>query len=124
MQYLARNKLYHTKKPYSAEFKNKEYSKYKIFNYILSIETVYIYMLKLLNNYNLNIYGFYIIKVKINLNVYNTLIYPEAVKKVYFNKIGAIFRARFPEYSRLEGIEFIVRILITLEMCSIKIILG
>jgi hypothetical protein len=108
LQYLARNKLYDTEKPYSADFEIEEQDGIRKSNYIISTEPVFVNAIQPSDNFDLNTHGFCIIKAKTNLRVDDALTQPEAVETAYFDEIEAIIHEHFPEYSRLEGMEFVV----------------
>lgn len=109
LQYLARNELYDTEKPYSADF---EINGNKQSNYILATERVSVKAIMPRDNFDLDTHGFCIIDAKTKLSVHDALTQPDAVETSYFDEIEVILQERFPEYSRLEGMEFVVRVLL------------
>ncbi|KAL8861045.1 MAG: hypothetical protein Q9178_002558 [Gyalolechia marmorata] len=109
IQYLARDELYDIEKPYSADFEIEERKSIKRSNYILSTEPVSIHAIGSSDHFHLDTHGFCTINAKTSLSVHDALSQPEAVETAYFDEIEAILHDRFPEYSRFEGIEFVVR---------------
>jgi len=109
IQYLAREKLYESEKPYSAEFEIEEQDCTKKTNYILSTQPVTVYEIQLPNRFNLDVHGFCTLKSGTKLRVQDALTQPEAVESAYMDEIKAILHKHFPEYRRLEGMEFVVR---------------
>jgi hypothetical protein len=107
LQYLARDKLYETEKPYSAEFEVEEHNGVKKTNYILSAQPVAIHAIQPSDKFSLDTNGFCIINAKTSLQLQDALTRPDAVESAYLNEIEAILCERFPEYSRLEPMEFV-----------------
>jgi hypothetical protein len=118
LQYLARNELYDTEKPYSADFEIEEHGGIKRSNYLLSTEPVSVNAIGPLDKFDLDTHGFCTINAKTNLSVHDALTQPEAVEAAYFDEIEVILHKRFPEYSRLEGMEFVVCALFAPQICS------
>lgn len=109
LQYLARHKLYETEKPYSATFEVEEHDDVKRTNYVLSPCPVSVIPVQPSDNFDLDTHGFCIIKAKTKLQVEDALNKPDFVEQTYLDEIEAILHKNFPEYSRLEGMEFVVR---------------
>lgn len=109
VQYLARDELYDIEKPYSADFEIEERKNIKRSNYILSTEPVSIHAIGSSDHFHLDTHGFCTINAKTSLSAHDALTQPEAAETAYFDEIEAILHDRFPEYSRFEGIEFVVR---------------
>lgn len=112
IQYLARNELYDTEKPYSAEFEIEEYGDVKRSNYIQSTEQVLVQAIGPDDNFCLDTHGFCTINAETHLNVDDALTRPQVVETAYFDEIKAILHERLPEYSRLEAMEFVVSALL------------
>ena len=109
IQYLARDGLYDTEKPYSADFEIEGPGRDKISNYILSTERVSIHAIGPSDRFDLDTHGFCTINAKTNLSIHDALTQPEALENAYFDEIETLLHERFPQYSRWEGIEFVVR---------------
>ena len=121
IQYLARDELYDTEKPYSADFEIEGNSNNKASNYVLSTESVSIHAMERLNEFDLDTHGFCTINAKTNLSVHDALTQPGAVEAAYFDEIEAILHHRFPEYSRFEGLDFVVRALVGHRKCAMML---
>ncbi|KAF2259242.1 putative CmcJ-like methyltransferase [Lojkania enalia] len=109
LQYLARDKLYKTEKPYSAEFEVDESDSVRKTNYILETQPVTVQAIKSSDNFDLDTNGFCVINERTNLNIQQALTDPESVELAYFEEIEAILSRHFPEYRRLEPIELVIR---------------
>ncbi|KAI1408049.1 putative CmcJ-like methyltransferase [Hypoxylon sp. FL1857] len=109
LQYLARDKLYEIEKPYSAEFEVGEHDGIQKTNYILSTETVTIHPIEPLDNFELSRNGFCVINEETHVNESEALKCPEVVEAAYLNQLKSILARRFPEYTRLEPLEVVVR---------------
>ncbi len=107
LQYLARDKLYETEKPYSADFEVEEQNGSKKTNYILSTQPVTVHAIQPSDKFELDTNGFCVINAKTNLDVQDALDKSETVELAYLNEIKAILHKHFPEYSRLEPMEFV-----------------
>jgi hypothetical protein len=105
LQYLARNRLYETEKPYSADFEIEEHNGAKKTNYILATQPMTVNAIQPSDKFDLDTHGFCIINAKLNLQVQDALTKPKAVESAYLNEIEAIFHDHFLEYRRLEGME-------------------
>ena len=108
VQYLARNKLYETEKPYAADFEVNEEAGAQKTNHIFSTQRVWINTIEAPDDFDINTHGFCVIKAKTDLKPEDALKKPEEVEAAYLNEVKAILHKRFPEYSRLEGIDFVV----------------
>jgi hypothetical protein len=107
IQYLACDKLYETEKPYLADFEVEEHNGAKKTNYILFAQPVTVHAIQPSDKFDLNINGFCVINAKINLEAQDALTKPEAIESAYLKEIEAILYERFPEYGRLEPMEFV-----------------
>lgn len=109
LAYLARDILYETEKPYLAEFVVEEREDVKKTNYVLSEEPMTIHAIGPSDNFDLDTSGFCVINETINLQAEDALTKPEVVEPTYLKELEAILSKRFPEYRRLEPVEFVVR---------------
>lgn len=107
LQYLARDKLYETEKPYSAEFEIKEENGVKKTNYILSAEPVTVHPIQPSDSFTLDTNGFCAVNANIPLSANEALADPEAVESAYLAELRKVFYQRFPEYWRLEPLDFV-----------------
>jgi hypothetical protein len=111
VQYLARDKLYETEKPYSAEFEIDDQSgDVKKTNYFISPQSVTINEIGPSDTFGLDIHGFRILKAKTELRVEVALASPQTVEAAYLEEIKSLLQNHFPEYRRLEGMEFVVSV--------------
>lgn len=108
IQYLARQKLYDTEKPYSAEFEIPEEEGRKRTNYVLSAEQVDVETIQSCNDHTLDANGFCILKVERTLVRYDALSDLQDAESEYIDELTAILRQKFPYYVRLEAIECVV----------------
>lgn len=109
LQYLARDKLYEIEKPYRAEFDIEETGNVKSTNHIFAIEPVVIHAIQPSDNFELDKNGFCVLDEKISLDVHAALTTPDSVESAYLQELEVILSRRFPEYKRLEPVEFVVR---------------
>ena len=108
IQYLARNELYETEKPYAADFEVNEQTGAQKTNHIFLAQRVWINTIEAPDDFDIDTHGFCVIKAKTNLKPEAALKNPREVEAAYMNEVKAILHRRFPEYSRLEGIDFVV----------------
>jgi len=108
LQYLARETLYQSEKPYSADFEIEEHDGVKKSNYVLTKESVVVSPMDRSNKFTLDTNGFCIIKSKTALQADQVLSNPQSVEAQYFDELRAIIFEHFPEYTQLEPMEFVV----------------
>lgn len=110
MQYLTRCELYKTEKPYSTDFEvDDRLPIVQKSNYCLSETPVSVKAIKDCNEFSLDIHGFSVVKAQVKLLAEDALQRPREVEGSYFAEIEAILHEKFPEYTRFEGMEFVVR---------------
>ncbi|KAI1737182.1 hypothetical protein F4680DRAFT_468382 [Xylaria scruposa] len=109
LSYLARDRLYEVEKPFSAEFEIEESDGIKKTNYILSNEEVTIQPVKDPNQFTLNQNGFCVTRADMNFSAGAALTTPAIVETSYLQDLRTILGQKFPEYNRIEPIEFVVR---------------
>jgi hypothetical protein len=101
LQYLTRDELYKTEKPYSAEFEIPVDSGAQKTNYILTKRPVMVHAIPPTNSFTLNPNGFCVVNEKTQLGAAKTLANPETVESAYLQQLAAILARRFSEYTRL-----------------------
>jgi hypothetical protein len=107
LQYLARDKLYKIEKPYRVEFDIEETGNVKSTNHIFATEPVVIYAIQPSDNFELDQNGFCVLDEKISLDAHAALTTPDSVESAYLQELEVILSRRFPEYKRLEPVEFV-----------------
>jgi hypothetical protein len=112
--YLARDDLYRSEKPYSAEFAIEEVEGVQKSNYILSEEPVTIQAVNASatgmhgsNTFQLDVNGFCVFEATTHLDAEAALERSGAAEVEYLEELKIILRKRFPEYTRLEALEFV-----------------
>lgn len=108
VQYLARNERYKTEKPYAADFEINEQTGAQKTNHIFSAQRVSITTIEAPDDFDIDTHGFCVVKAKTDLKPEDALKKPQEVEAAYLNEVKAILHKRFPEYSRIEGIDFVV----------------
>lgn len=108
VQHLARNERYETEKPYAADFEVNEQTGAQKTNHIFSAQRVWINTIEVPDDFDIDTHGFCVIKAKTDLKPEDALNKPQEVESAYLNEVKAILHRRFPEYSRFEGIDFVV----------------
>ena len=110
LKYIARDKLYEAEKPYSVEFEIDKHvsADAKQTNHILVSQPVAVTAIEASDNFTLDTHGFCVINARTSLQVDDALMRPENVEVLYLDEIKDILQDYFPEYRRLEGMEFVV----------------
>ncbi|PVH81087.1 hypothetical protein DL98DRAFT_571444 [Cadophora sp. DSE1049] len=98
-----------TEKPYAADWQPDEDPTAKQTNYIFSPQPMNVTAIKPHDNFDLDTHGFCTVKAELHMNIKDILQKPREVEPEYFEEIEAVLKAQFPEYTRFEGIEFVVR---------------
>lgn len=110
IQYLARSSLYKTEKPFSTDFEvDDEFPGALKANYSLSSQSVSVTPIQDDDAFNMDVHGFCVIKAATNLTRYDALNWPRDVEDAYFQELEAILHQTFPQYTRFEAFEFVVR---------------
>lgn len=109
LRYLARDEIFESEKPYFAEFNVKESDGVKKTNYVFTSESVTIQAIKPSDNFDLDHNGFCVITAKTSLDAADALRDAEAVEESYLLELVDILSRHFPEYKRIEPIQFSVR---------------
>ena len=108
IQYLARDPLFQTEKPYRAEFDIEETSNIKSTNHIFAAHAVKVGSVKDHKKFELHKHGFCILEATTTLDVQAALDDPDTVEASYLQQVEGILMQKFPEYKRLEPLEFVV----------------
>jgi len=107
IQYLARDKLYNLEKPYAADFLVDEESAVRS-NYLIKSVPTTVTPIQPSDNFDLDTNGFCRIKTQLHTQVEDILSRSQNVEFAYFEEIETMLKEHFPEYTRFEGIEFVV----------------
>lgn len=108
IQYLARDKVYESEKPYSADFEVEEDDGVKRTNYVLVKELVFIHAIKHREIFSLDINGFCVLNAKTDLDPQLAIADPNRAEEPYLTQLKSILSNAFPEFSRFEAMEFVV----------------
>ncbi|KAI1313742.1 putative CmcJ-like methyltransferase [Xylaria venustula] len=109
VRYLARNDLYSVEKPYSADFAVDESNGAKRSNIITTDHNVRVSPVTSRDVFDLNINGFCLLNGDTALTLEDALDKPEEAELAYQAELERILHNNFPEYTRFEGLDFVVR---------------
>ncbi|KAI1144799.1 putative CmcJ-like methyltransferase [Nemania diffusa] len=109
LKYLARDKLYEVEKPYSAEFEVEDDDGARKSNYVIIEKSLEVQPIERWHKFDLDTNGFCTITAETSLSATDALNEPESVETDYLAQLKVILAQHFPEYSRLEAFEFVVR---------------
>ncbi|RYC56770.1 hypothetical protein CHU98_g9434 [Xylaria longipes] len=109
VRYLARDDLYRVEKPYSADFAVDEQSGAKRSNMITTDRHVQVVPVTSRDVFDINLNGFCILNEDTNLTLEDALERPEEAELEYQAELELILHKHFPEYTRFEGLDFVVR---------------
>ncbi|KAH6982201.1 putative CmcJ-like methyltransferase [Ilyonectria sp. MPI-CAGE-AT-0026] len=109
VRYLARDDLYSTEKPYSADFAVDERNGAKRSNIITTDCDVQVRPVASRDVFDMNANGFCILNEVTSLTLEDALDRPEEAELKYHAELEQILHKHFPEYTRLEGLDFVVR---------------
>ncbi|KID93397.1 hypothetical protein MAJ_10634, partial [Metarhizium majus ARSEF 297] len=109
VKYLARDDLYKAEKPYSADFDVDERNGAKRSNVVATECEVQAIPVTSQDAFNLNINGFCILRENTSLKLDDALDRPEEAERQYQAELEQILHKHFPEYTRFEGLDFVVR---------------
>ncbi|KAI3319616.1 hypothetical protein HD806DRAFT_538963 [Xylariaceae sp. AK1471] len=109
VRYLARHDLYSTEKPYTADFDVDEQNGAKRSNIITTDRDVQVMPVTSRGVFDIDVKGFCILKEDTSLTLQDALNRPEEAKLEYQAELGQILHKQFPEYTRLEGLDFVLR---------------
>lgn len=105
LRYLARDELQKKEKSYAADF---EVVNHEETNYIHVDQLVSVAAIKSGDDFQLDTHGFCTIKARTSLKAEDALIRSEEVENAYFAEIEVVLCRHFPEYKRVEPMEFVV----------------
>ncbi|KAI1359611.1 putative CmcJ-like methyltransferase [Xylaria arbuscula] len=109
VRYLDRDDLYRVEKPYSADFAVDEQNGAKKSNIITTDRHVEVAPVASRGEFNININGFCILKENTTLTLEDALERPEEAELKYQAELEKILHKNFPECTRFEGLDFVVR---------------
>lgn len=109
VRYLARDDLYSAEKPYSADFAVDERNGAKRSNIITTDCDVQVMPVTNRDVFDMNVNGFCILNEDTSLTLEDALDRPEEAELKYHAELEQILHKHFPEYTRLEGLDFVVR---------------
>ena len=107
IQYLARNELYLKEKPYNVDFEVDE-SIGQNTNQVLHSQPVSIRAIEDKEKFNIDQHGFCIVKASTSLTLEVAMQGSESIEDAYLSELETMLHKRFPEYSRIEGMEVVV----------------
>lgn len=113
LHYLARDELYRTEKPYSADFEVDKIHGAKKSNLVISVHEIDIIPVINPTDFDINVHGFCIINEETTLTMNDALEKPDEVEPVYQAELEAILHKYFPEYSRFESLDFVVKLFLS-----------
>ena len=107
IQYLSQDLLYEKEKPYSADFipENGE----PPMNHIFQRKPALIKHIANPESFNMDEHGFCVLKAKTAVSLEDIVENQNKIEKEYINEIEALLHLKFPEYKRIETMNFIVR---------------
>jgi hypothetical protein len=108
IQYLKRDQLYEVEKPFNVEFEPEHHSEIQRSNLTACESLMTIYAIQPSDEFDMDTNGFCIIHKEIPLNPEEALRDPESVEAAYLEELEASLSHRFPEYRRIEPLEFLV----------------
>ena len=108
VRYLARDDLYNAEKPYSADFCVDERNGAKRANIITTDRDVQVMPVTNRDDFDINVNGFCILNEDTNLTLEDALDRPEEAELEYQAELERVLHKHFPEYTRLEGLDFVV----------------
>lgn len=119
LQYLSRNELYATEKPYSVEFEvDGNLDSVQKTNYIISEVPANIREITPSDNFTLETNGFCVLNEITHLDAAKAVSDASGIEAAYLSELEAILHRRFPEYQRLEPLVFVVMPGFSLSMTS------
>jgi hypothetical protein len=107
MPYIERNELYDREKLYAADFEVDVGQ--KATNHIFAQTPVLIHDIVSFQDFDLDTHGFCVLKEETTLKAEDALDRPQEVEASYCSEIEILLHKHFPEYSRIESMDFIVR---------------
>ena len=108
VRYLSRDDLYSAEKPYSADFDVDERNGAKRTNIITTDCDVQVTPVSSRDGFDIHFNGFCILRENTSLTMEDALDRPEEAELEYQAELGQILHRHFPEYTRIEGLDFVV----------------
>jgi len=108
VRYLARGDLYSREKPYSADFEVDGQNGARKSNFITIDCDVQVTPVTNRDVFDINVNGFCVLKEDTSLTLEDALNRPEEAEPEYQAELERILHKHFPEYKRLEGLDFVV----------------
>lgn len=106
IQYIARDPIYKIEKAFSADFVPATGD--APMNHIFDLRRMLISDIVSPDHFDIDIHGFCVLKAETNLSAESALLNQATIEKDYFNEIEALLHSKFPEYKRIETMNFIV----------------
>lgn len=108
VKYLSRDDLYSAEKPYSADFEVGERNGAKRSNINTTVCDVLVLPIAGRHDFDINVNGFCILAEDTSLTLKEALDRPEEAELKYHAELEQILHKHFPEYTRFEGLDFVV----------------
>lgn len=108
MRFLARSDVYSAEKPYSADFAVDERNGAQRSNIITTHCDVQVIPIGSQNGFDMDVAGFCILNEDTSLTLEDALSRPQDVEVQYQAELEQIVHKYFPEYTRLEALDFVV----------------
>lgn len=108
LQYLARDDLYRTEKPYSADFEVDTINGARKSNLIFEKQDTQVMPVEGRGGFSIDTNGFCILKEKTSLQAKDALDRPANVEMIYQAELETILHKHFPEFRRFESLDFVV----------------
>lgn len=108
--YLARDPLYDKEKPYATELKFEGAGEAESMNYIFEKRRVEVNPVGPEHKHDLDTHGFCVVRASTRLDVSLALQSPSEVEDEYTEQLAEILLTTFPEYRRVESIDFVASI--------------
>ena len=105
--YIARDPLYNEEKPFSCDFDHSD-SIYAT-NHKFDWQPIIVKDVVNPDDFNLETHGFCVLKANTSLSPDNALADKQKIEDSYSGEIEALLRQHFPEYSRIEMMNVVVR---------------
>lgn len=109
IRYLARSDVYNVEKPYSADFIVDEQNGAQRSNIITTHCDVQVMPVSSRSAFDMDVSGFCILNEDTSLTLEDALARPQDVELQYQAELEQIVHKHFPEYTRLEALDFVVR---------------
>lgn len=109
MPYMARDRIYYTEKPYTVDFtpENGEAAS----NHVGDHRQIIVHNIPPASRdaFHLDVHGFCVLKAKTKLSAAEALMSTRTVQQAYAEEVEDLLHNTFPEYSRIETMNVVVR---------------